>query len=88
MRGLDDDRWSATGGDATMAASTFRPSPETNVIELVSLLLVIVGFAYLFIAAAKLGAGPQDAFDALFASPMPPARPRGVQETDLPRFAL
>ncbi len=65
-----------------------RPSPETIVIELVSLLLVIVAFAFLFIAAAKLGAGPQDAFDALFASPMPPARPRGTQENDLPRFAI
>ena len=65
-----------------------RPSPETIVIELVSLLLVIVAFAFLFIAAAKLGAGPQDAFDALFASPMPPARPRGTQESDLPRFAI
>ena len=63
-------------------------SPETNVTEFLSLLLVIVGFALLFIAAAKLGAGPQDAFDALFASPMPPARPRGMQENDLPRFAI
>ena len=71
-----------------MTASTFRASPETIVTEFLSLLLVIVGFAFLFIAAAKLGAGPQDAFDALFASPMPPARPRGVQENDLPRFAI
>jgi hypothetical protein len=63
-------------------------SPETIVIEFLSLLLVIVGFAFLFIAAAKLGAGPQDAFDALFTSPMPPARPRGMQENDLPRFAI
>jgi hypothetical protein len=43
------------------------------VTEFLSLLLVIVGFGYLFIAAAKLGSGPHDAFDALFASPMPPA---------------
>ena len=56
--------------------------------EFLSLLLVIVGFAFLFIATAKLGTGPQDAFDALFASPMPPARPRGVQENDLPRLAI
>jgi hypothetical protein len=71
-----------------MAASTVRPSPETIVIEFVSLVLVVVVFAFLFIAAAKLGSGPQDAFDALFASPMPPVRPRGVQENDLPRFAM
>ena len=56
--------------------------------EFLSLLLVIVGFAFVFIAAAKLGAGPQDAFDALFTSPMPPARPRGVQENDLPPLAI
>ncbi len=56
--------------------------------EFLSLVLVIVGFAFLFIAAVKLGSGPQDALDALFASPMPPARPRGVQENDLPRFAI
>ena len=57
-------------------------------IEFVSLLLLIAVFAFLFIAVAKLGAGPQDVFDALFASPMPPVRPRGVQENDLPRFAI
>ena len=56
--------------------------------EFLSFVLVIVGFAYLFIAAVKLGDGPQDSLDALFASPMPPARPRGVQENDLPRFAI
>ena len=56
--------------------------------EFLSLVLVIGGFAFLIIAVAKLGEGPQDAFDALFASPMPPARPRGVQENDLPRFAI
>jgi hypothetical protein len=56
--------------------------------EFLSFVLVIVGFAFLIIAVAKLGDGPQDAFDALFASPMPPARPRGVQENDLPRFAI
>ena len=71
-----------------MAASTYRASRETIVTEFVSLLLVVVGSAFLYIAAAKLGAGPQDAIDALFASPMPPARPRGVQENDLPRFAF
>ena len=71
-----------------MTASTIRATPETIVIEFLSLLLVIVGFAYLLIATAKLGSSPQDAFDALFASPMPPARPRGVQENDLPRFAF
>lgn len=72
-----------------MTASTFtRLSPETNVTEFLSLLLVIVGFAYLYIAVAKLGAGPQESFDALFTSPMPAARPRGVQENDLPRFAI
>ena len=74
--------------NATMTASTVRAPPETIVTEFLSLLLVIVGSAFLFIAIAKLGAGPQDAFDALFASPMPPARPRGVQENDLPRMAI
>jgi hypothetical protein len=89
MRGLDDDRWSAEGPyREDDPIDPFFASPETIVTEFVSLLLVIVGFAYLFIAAAKLGAGPQDAFDAIFASPMPPARPRGVQENDLPRFAV
>ena len=71
-----------------MTASNLCAIPENLVIEFLSLLLVIVGFGYLFMAAAKLGSGPQDAFDALFASPMPPARPRGVQENDLPRLAF
>jgi hypothetical protein len=56
--------------------------------EFVCLVLVIIGSAFPFIAAVKLGSGPQDALDALFASPLPPARPRGVQENDLPRFAI
>lgn len=47
---------------------------------------VIAGFAFVIVAAAKLGAGSHDSLVDMLVSPTMPARPQGVQENDLPRF--
>lgn len=50
------------------------------------ILAVVAGFACVIVAAAKLGAGSPDSLANLLVMPTMPARPRGVQEDDLPRF--
>ena len=57
-------------------------------LDIPTTLFVLAGFAFIFVVGAKLGAGSTDSLAGLFAyEPMPP-RPRGVQETELPRFVF
>ncbi len=49
---------------------------------------VIAGFALVIVLGAWLGAGSTSSLADLLASPTMPARPRGVQESDLPRFVF
>jgi hypothetical protein len=54
-------------------------------VELVS---VIVGFGLIAFAGARLGAGSHLSLNGLFAGPSIDAWPRGVQEGDVPHFAV
>jgi hypothetical protein len=54
-------------------------------VELVS---VIVGFGILAIAGARLGAGSHTSLVGLFGRPALDDWPHGVQEGDVPRFAV
>jgi hypothetical protein len=54
-------------------------------VELVS---VIVGFGLITLAGVRLGAGSHLSFTGLFASQSGSDWPRGVQEGDVPRFAV
>ncbi len=56
--------------------------------DIVTTLAVIAGFAFVFVVFAKLGVGEPDSLTGLFVSPAMPLRPRGVQESDLPRFVF
>lgn len=49
---------------------------------------MIVGFAFIIVAGAKLGAGSPSALAGLFAAQGARDWPTGVQETDAPRFVI
>lgn len=51
-------------------------------------LSVLAGFALILVVGAKLGAGTPDSLVGLFVLPDMPARPKGVQEKDLPPFVF
>jgi hypothetical protein len=53
-----------------------------------SIIFAIAAFVLVILAIGKLGAGLDDSVSGLFLFPTMPARPRGVQETDLPRFVF
>ena len=53
-----------------------------------TLLAVLLGFGLLLVAASRLGAGTTFSLQGLFARPAGRDWPRGVQETDAPRFAV
>lgn len=50
--------------------------------------LSIAAFLLVILAVAKLAGDSADSFADLFIFPTMPARPRGVQEEDLPRFVF
>ena len=54
--------------------------------DILTFAAAIAGFAFVIVAAAMLGAGSHDSLADMFVSPTMPARPQGVQESDLPRF--
>jgi hypothetical protein len=54
--------------------------------DILTIAAVIAGFAFVIVAIAMLGAGSHDSLADMLVSPTMPARPRGVQESDLPRF--
>lgn len=49
---------------------------------------LIAGVAFLFISAAMLRSGSAEGLDGLFARSDQRDWPRGVQESDVPRFAI
>ena len=49
---------------------------------------LVVGFGFILIAGSRLGAGSHHALAGLFAQHGVRDWPRGVQETDAPRFAV
>lgn len=53
-----------------------------------TLLAVIFGFTLLIVMASWLGAGTTLSFHGLWARPAVQDWPRGVQESDAPRFAV
>ena len=56
--------------------------------DILTILSIFAGFAFIIVVGAKLGAGGTDSVLGLFRFEDLPARPRGVQETDLPRFVF
>jgi hypothetical protein len=61
---------------------------EPGMIELSTLLWLIAGVAFLFVAAAVVRSATNDGLDGLFAKSGHGDWPRGVQESDVPRFAI
>jgi hypothetical protein len=57
-------------------------------IDIGTILWLVAGFAFLFGAGALLGAGSDASLSGLFAQNDRRDWPRGVQETDVPRFAV
>ncbi len=55
--------------------------------DIITILSVVAGFAFVIVVGAKLGAG-SDSVIGLYRFEQMPPRPRGVQETDLPRFVF
>lgn len=49
---------------------------------------IFAGFVLILVVGAKLGAGSTDSVHGIFVLPAMPARPRGVQEEDLPPFVF
>jgi hypothetical protein len=56
--------------------------------DVLTVIAVIAGFAFLIALRGWIGAGSHDSLTGLISGPALPARPRGTQEQDLPRFAL
>jgi hypothetical protein len=56
--------------------------------DILPLVFVVAGYALVIAIAARLGAGSTTSLADTLASPTMPARPRGVQESDLPRFVF
>ena len=56
--------------------------------DILTVLTVLAGFAFVIVVGAKLGAGSPESLAGLFVYQDMPDRPRGVQETDLPRFVF
>jgi hypothetical protein len=56
--------------------------------DILTILSIFAGFAFIVVVGAKLGAGAGDSLLGLFRFEDMPPRPRGVQETDLPRFVF
>jgi hypothetical protein len=56
--------------------------------DVVTITLVIAGFAGIALAGARFGAGSTTSFVGLFARSGQRTWPQGVQEPDAPRFAL
>jgi len=61
---------------------------EPDMIDLSTVFWLIAGVAFLFIAAATLRSGTTEGLDGLFAKSGEGDWPRGVQESDVPRFAI
>jgi hypothetical protein len=59
-----------------------------TMIDISTILWLIAGFAFLFAAGVLLGAGSDTSLSGLFAQNDRRDWPRGVQETDVPRFAV
>lgn len=57
-------------------------------IDILTVVSVFAGFAFVIVVGAKLGAGSPDSLSGMFALDPMPARPQGVQEDDLPRFVF
>ena len=57
-------------------------------IDISTVLWLIGGFAFLLVAGALLGAGTENSLTGLFAQNGRRDWPQGVQETDVPRFAV
>jgi hypothetical protein len=57
-------------------------------IDLGTILWLLAGFGFLFAAAALAGAGTDPFLTGLFPQNDKHDWPRGVQETDVPRFAV
>jgi hypothetical protein len=57
-------------------------------IDISTILWLIAGFAFLFVAGALLGAGSETSLTGLFPQNAAREWPHGVQETDVPRFAV
>lgn len=56
--------------------------------DILSIATVIGGFVFVVLLTAWLGAGSHTSLADLLVSSSMPARPRGVQESDLPRFVF
>jgi hypothetical protein len=61
---------------------------EPDMIDLSTLLWLIAGVAFLFVTAAVVRTATNDGLDGLFAKSDQRDWPRGVQESDVPRFAI
>ena len=57
-------------------------------IEVITIFWLIAGFAFVFVVAALLGAGPDAPLTGLFPHSGKRDWPQGVQEMDVPRFAV
>lgn len=56
--------------------------------DILSILFVFAGFAFILAVGAKLGAGWTNSVIGLFRFEEMAPRPRGVQESDVPRFVF
>jgi hypothetical protein len=57
-------------------------------IDLSTVLWLIAGVAFLFVTAALVRSSTNDGLDGLFAKSGQTDWPHGVQESDVPRFAI
>jgi len=57
-------------------------------IDISTIFWLIAGFAFLVVAGALLGAGTDGNLTGMFPPSSKRDWPRGVQETDVPRFAV
>ena len=57
-------------------------------LDITTILWLIAGFVFLFVVGALLGAGTDASLTGLFPQNGERDWPQGVQETDVPRFAV
>ena len=57
-------------------------------LDITTILALTAAFAFVFVAAALLGAGPDAPLTGLFPQSGKRDWPQGVQEMDVPRFAV
>lgn len=81
-------RRAVSGGAHDLEDDGIAYSRRPTVFDILSIVTVIGGFTFFVLLGAWLGAGSHASLAEMLVSSSMPARPRGVQESDLPRFVF